>query len=73
MGIMTSAMFDDAKPKPPDKAKEGRHHKEFSPSSFPAMDKCPCYRPPSGGSSEALVRGNDLHRQLQEILTAHDV
>jgi len=45
-----------------------RHHEKFSPSSFPAMDECPCYKSKEGGSSDAAERGNKLHEQLSEIL-----
>ena len=50
-----------------------RHHGSLSPSSFPAMDKCPCFKSHSDSSGEALQRGNLLHDQLHEILTAHEV
>ena len=52
---------------------ETRHHDSLSPSSFPAMDKCPCFKSHSDSSGEALQRGNLLHDQLHEILTAHEV
>ena len=71
MGIMTSEIFDD---KPEKKPKvETRHHPDFSPSSFPAFQVCPCYKSSSGGNSEALDKGNRLHEQLHEILTSHEV
>jgi len=69
-GITTSESLHGEKPK---KKGETRHHDKYSPSSFPAMNSCPCYRPRNDGEGAALQRGNLLHDQLHEILTAHEV
>lgn len=73
MGVTNSEIMANAKPTEK-KTKETRHHEKLSPSSFPAFDKCPCYKSSSSdGKSEALIKGTELHRQLQELLDSHEV
>ena len=50
------------------KTAPSRHHETLSPSSFPALEACPCYKSREGGSSAAADRGNELHAQLSELL-----
>jgi len=70
-GTTTSeSLYGEKKEK---KKGETRHHSSLSPSSFPSMDKCPCFKSHSDSSGAALQRGNLLHDQLHEILTAHEV
>lgn len=42
------------------------HHPTLSPSSFPMMDECPCFR--SGAAGHAAQRGIVQHKGLEEAL-----
>ena len=53
------------------KAKERKHHKEFPPSSMPALDQCPSFRP-GKAEGEAVTRGTELHAQFEELLKRKD-
>jgi len=73
MGIMTTSSLYGDEEKPKKENAPNRHHPTLPPSSFPAMNTCPCYIPKKDASGAALERGNKLHQQLSEILTSHEV
>jgi len=43
------------------------HHKDFPPSSLPALAKCPCYKS-SDTVGAAAHRGTQLHEKLEDLL-----
>ena len=64
-GIMTSDGYMKPADKP--KPKKMEHHDKYPPSSFPALQACPCYKP-SGEGSPAANRGTKLHEELAEYM-----
>ena len=48
------------------------HHKDFPPSSLPALAKCPCYRS-SSVVGAAAKRGTRLHERLEALLGNGDL
>ena len=47
------------------------HHATLSPSSFPAMDQCSCYKS-KPGDSEASIEGTFQHRELECLIQGAD-
>jgi len=48
------------------------HHKDFPPSSLPALAKCPCYKS-SDTVGAAAKRGTQLHERLESLLGNGDL
>lgn len=71
MGITTTDILTGEKKKK--ERKEKRHHPDFSPSSFPALQTCPCYKSRDDSGGDALERGIKLHEELEELLTSKTV